>query len=91
MNTQAVIDTQVNTKTYVCQFHQENEQSRRNSGMDFFKKSSGLLKNNQDNDFNDKKLMNLDCITVIRKPSLDNEVSNKNYIFDELKKNYSKV
>ena len=45
-----------------------------------------MVKNNQDNDLNDKKLTFLDSITVNRNPSLDNEVSNKRYIDDEVDK-----
>ena len=54
MNTQAINDSQVITKAYVDQFHQENEQSRRDVGIDFYDESSDILKNNQDNDLNDK-------------------------------------
>ena len=46
-----------------------------------------MVKNNQDNDLNDKKLTNLDSVTVNRNPTSDNEVSNKKYIDDELDKN----
>ena len=46
-----------------------------------------MVKNNQDNDFNDNKLTNINSITVNRKPNQDNEVSNKKYIDDELDKN----
>ena len=35
LNTQAVNDNQVTTKAYVDQFHQENERSRRDLGIDF--------------------------------------------------------
>ena len=35
LNTQAVIDNHVITKAYVDQFHQENERSRRDVGLDF--------------------------------------------------------
>ena len=35
LNTQAVNDNQVFTKAYVDQFHQENEKSRRDLGIDF--------------------------------------------------------
>ena len=45
------------------------------------------MKNNQDNDFNDNKILNIDSVTVSRKPTLDNEITNKNYIDDELDKN----
>ena len=46
-----------------------------------------MVKNNQDNDFKDHKLLNIDSITVNRNPTSDNEVTNKNYIDDELDKN----
>ena len=36
LNTQAVNDNQVITKAYVDQFHQENERSRRDLGIDFY-------------------------------------------------------
>ena len=45
------------------------------------------MKNNQDKDFNDKKITNIDSIAVNRNPSSDNEVSNKKYIDDQLDKN----
>ena len=77
LNTQAVNDNQVITKAYVDQFHQENEQYRRDLGIDFFKESSDIVKNNQDNDLNANKLTNLYSITINRNPTSDNEVSNK--------------
>ena len=87
LNTQAVNDNQVITKAYVDQFHQENERSRRDLGIDFYDESSDIVKKNQDKDLNAKKLTNLDSITYNRNPSSDNEVSNKKYIDDELDKN----
>ena len=87
LNTQAVNDNQVITKAYVDQFHQENEQSRRVLGIDFYDESSDLVKINQDKDLNDNKLTNLDSITVIRNPSSDHELANKKYNDDELDKN----
>ena len=80
MNTQTVNDNQVIIKSYVDQFHQKNEQSRRDLGLDFYDESSDIVKINQNNDLYDKKLTNLDSITVNRNPSLDNELSNKKYI-----------
>ena len=82
LNTQAVSDNQVITKAYVDQFHQENERSRRHVGLDFYDESGDLVKNNQDNDLNDKKLTSLDCITVNRNPTSDNELANEKYIDD---------
>ena len=87
LNKQAENHNQVITKSYVDQFHQENERSRRDLVIDFYNESSDLVKNNRDNDFNDNKLTNLDSIQVNRNPTLDNEVSNKKYIDDELEKN----
>ena len=87
LNTQAVDDNQVITKAYVDQFHQENERSRRDLKIDFYDESTDIVKNNQDNDLNDKKLTNLDSITVNREPILNNELANKKYIDDELDKN----
>ena len=84
---QAEYDDEVITKAYADQFHQENERSRRDVGLDFYDESSDLVKNNQDNDLNDNKLTNINSITVNRNPSLDNELSTKKYIDDELDKN----
>ena len=44
LKTQAVNDNQVITKAYVDQFHQENERSRRDSGIDFSNESNDSLK-----------------------------------------------
>ena len=87
LNKQAESDNEVITKTYVDQFHQENERSRRDLGIDFYNESNDLVKNNQDNDFNDNKLTNIDSITINTNPTSDNEVSTKKYIDDELNKN----
>ena len=85
LNTQAVNDNDVITKVYVDQFHQENERSRRDVGLDFYHESSDLVKNNQDNDFNDNKITNLDSVQVNRNPSSDNELANKEYIDDSIR------
>ena len=87
LNKQAENDNEVITKAYVDQFHQENERSRRDLGIDFYDESSDLVKNNQDNDLNDNKLTNIDSITVNRNPTSDNELSTKKYIDNELDKN----
>ena len=55
--------------------------------MSFYNEEIDLLKNNEDNDFKDNKLTNIDSITVNRNPSLDYEFSSKKYIDDELDKN----
>ena len=87
LNTQAVNDNEVITKAHVDQFHQKNERSRQYVGLDFYNESSDLVKNNNDNNLNGKKLLNLDSVTVNRNPSSDNEVAKKKYIDDELDKN----
>ena len=74
---QAENDNEVFTKAYVDPFHQENERSRRDVGLDFFNESSDLVKINQHNDLDDKNLTNLDSITVNRDPTSDNELFNK--------------
>ena len=80
MNKQAENDNEVITKAYVDQFHNDNERNRRNLGLSFFNEEVDLVKNNQDNDLNNKKLTYLDSITVTRNPSLDNELANKNIL-----------
>ena len=77
LNTQAVNDNQVITKSYVDQFHQENENSRRDLGIGFYDESNDLVENNQDNDFNDNKLTNINSITINNNPTDSNHVSNK--------------
>ena len=79
LNTQAVNGNQVITKAYVDQFHNDNERNRRDLGMSFSNEEVDLVKNNQDNDLNDKKLTILDSITVYRNPCLDNELAKKMY------------
>ena len=60
LNTQAVNDNRAITKAYVDQFHQENERSRRDLGINFYDESSDIVKNNQDNDLNDNRVTNID-------------------------------
>ena len=87
MNKQAVNDNEVITKAYVDQFHQENERSRRDVGLDFYYESSDIVRNNQDNILNENKLTNKNSITHNNSPTDDNHVSNETYIDDELDKN----
>ena len=84
LNTQAVKYDYVITKAYVDQFHEENERSRRDLGIDFSNESSDLVKNNQDNDFNDNKLKNLDSVAVNRNPVNDNELTSEIYVDNQL-------
>ena len=55
--------------------------------MDIYDESNDLVKNNEDNDFNDNKLINLDSVAVNRDSRSDNELPTKKYIDDELDKN----
>ena len=87
LNNQPITDNEVVTKSYVDQFHNDNERSRRDLGIDFYNESSDLVKNNQDNNFNDNKLTNINSITINNNPSDDNHVCNKKYVDDEIDKN----
>ena len=87
LNKQAENDNEVITKAYVDQFHQENERSRKDLGIDFYDESSDFVKNNQDNNFNDNKLTNIDSIKFNRNPTSDNQLANKKLIDDEIDKN----
>ena len=87
LNKPAENDNEVITKAYVDQFHQENERSRRDVGLSFYNEEVDLVKNNQDIDLNDKKITNINSITINTTPTDDNHVSNKKYIDDELDKN----
>ena len=78
---------EIPTKAFIDILHEENERSRRDLGIDFYDESRNLVKNNQDNDFNDNKLTNIDSITVNRNPTSDNELANKKYIDNEIDKN----
>ena len=80
------------TKSYVDSLHEINR-DRRDVSSVF---------NDQDNEFDNNKLTNLDSITVNRDPNLDNELSNKKYVdnsieegtllrFNQTLENYLKV
>ena len=87
LNKRAGKDNKINTKAYVDPFHQENERSRRSLGIEFYDESIDLVKkNNQDNDFTDNKLKNLDSVSVIGILSSDNELIKKKCKDDELDK-----
>ena len=62
------------TKSYVDSLHEINRNKRDLSSVF----------NDQDNEFDNNKLTNLDSIRVNRNPNLDNELANKKYIDDEL-------
>ena len=50
----------------------------------FFNDPNDIVKNNQDNDFNDSKITNRDSSTVNRNSSSDKELVNKNYVDETL-------
>ena len=60
---------EIPTKTYIDSLHDENERNRRDVGLAFYDEEIDLVKNNQDNDFNDIKLINLDSVSVSTYPS----------------------
>ena len=80
------------TRSYVDSLHESNR-DRRDLSSVF---------NDQDSEFDNNKLTNLDSITVNRDPNLDNELSNKKYVdnsigegtllrFNQTLENYLKV
>ena len=75
------------TKAYVQSLHDENDKPQRDLGLKFYDETSDSVKINQGHDFNDNKLTNLDSLSVNRKRNLKAEVSNKNFVDDELDKN----
>ena len=86
LNKQAENDNEVITKAYVDQFHRENERCTRDLSIELYDESSELVRNDQDKDFNENKLTNIDSNTVNRNPNSDKDVANKKYIDDELYK-----
>ena len=83
-NTQASNINQVITKAYVDQFRNDNEIIKSDLGTNFYDESNDLVKNFQDNDFNDNKLTKIDSITIVREPSSDNELAKKQYVDDSI-------
>ena len=102
LKTLAVSVNKVITKAYVAQFHNDNERNRRDVGLSVYNKEVDLVKNIQDNDFNDNKLTNLDSVVVNGDPISDRELANKKYVdnsvgdnnvlrFNQTLENYLKV
>ena len=67
--------TELPTKPYV----DSSDESRRN------RRDLSPVYNDQDNQFDNNKLINLDGVTIKRNPGSDNEVSIKKYIDDSIK------
>ena len=83
-NPQAVHDNQVILKSYVDQFHQRNERSRRDLGIDFSTELSALANDNQDKSFSDYKLTHLNSITYKMFRSSDYELASRKFIDDAI-------
>ena len=54
---------EIPTKTNIDSLHDGNERNRRDLGLSFYDEEVDLVKNNQDNDFNDNKITNVKSIT----------------------------
>ena len=65
------------TKSYMDSLHEENERNRRDLGIDFHDESNDLVKNIQDNKFNDNKLTNINSITINNNLTDDDHLSSK--------------
>ena len=87
LNKQAENDNEDITKAYVDQFHNDNERNRGDLVVKFYGESNDLVENNQDKDFNDNKLTNINSITINNNPTDDDHVKSKKFIDDELDKN----
>ena len=69
-------------KAYFDSLHDENERNRKDLGLAFHDEEVVLVKDNQDNNFNDNKLSNIDTITINRKPTSNIQLTSKNYVDD---------
>ena len=72
--TSSRMEIELPTKSYVDNLHEINRK-RRNLSSVF---------NDQDNEFKNNKLINLDSIRINREPSSDDEPANKNYVDDSI-------
>ena len=66
------------------QLHNNIERNGRDLGSYVHNKSNDLVKDNQDDVFNDKKLTNIVSVTVNKNPTSANEVTNKKYVNDSI-------
>ena len=65
-------------------FHQLNERSRRDLGIDFYNKPNDLLKSKQVKYLNDNKTTNLDSVILNKNSILDNELAKRKHVDDEI-------
>ena len=80
VTSQAVNDNELVSKAYVDSFHQENERTRRDVGLEFYDESNDLVKNNQNNDFNNNEITNVKSIQINDDPITLQDVTNKKYV-----------
>ena len=80
VTSQAVNDKELVSKAYVDSFHQENEGTRRDVGLDFYDEANDLVKNNQNNDFNNNEITNVKSIQTNKDPINPLEVATKQYV-----------
>ena len=79
---EAIEDENLVTLGYVKSLHEDNERNRRDIGLSFYDENSELVKNNQNNDFNNNKIINVQSIEINDTPTFDNHVLNKKYVDD---------
>ena len=77
--TDTVTVTEIPTKAFIDSLHEENERSRRDLGIDFYDESGDLVKNNQNNDFNDNIILNVASIQINNNPTNEDHAVNKKY------------
>ena len=80
VTSQAVNDNELVSKAYVDSFHQENERTRRDVGLEFYDEANDLVKNNQNNDFNNYILTNIKNIQINDDPITLQDATNKKYV-----------
>ena len=78
LNKQPENDNQVVTKAYINQFHQENERSRRDLGIDFYNDSNDLVKLNDNS--NDRYLQ-----VRVNNTAYNLQINNQTQIMDTTK------
>ena len=80
VTSQAVNDKELVSKAYVDSFHQEHERTRRDVGLEFYDEANDLVKNNQNNDFNNYSLTNIKSIQINDDHISPQDATNKIYV-----------
>ena len=86
LNIQAIDDNHVRTKAFVDHFHNENGQSSRDIGLQFYDESNDLVKINQDTNFNEFEFLNIDNLSNKSGHNLDKDLTTKQYVVDSIGK-----